>query len=167
MSYLQVDIAAFKAHVSALLEKYPELADDEELRADTFEGETELHPLVKRLIRMVQEAEAMASAIKSIKQDNADRQARYERKSEGARTLLKSLLLASDLDKVTLPEATVTVTKPRTRCVVDDLNELPQGFFETVRKARTSEIKAELEAGREVPGARLELGEEGLMVRTK
>lgn len=167
MSFLRVDIAAFKAHVAALFDQYPELHEDGELRADTFEGETDLNSLVKRLVSIRQDAAAMASAVKAIKQDNAERQARFERKADGATALLKSLLLAADLDKVTLPEATVSITKPRTKCVIDDVNELPQGFYAVERKPKTAEIKAALEAGDEVPGARLELGDDGLMVRTK
>ena len=167
MSFLRVDIAAFKAHWADLLDTYPELAEDDDLRADILEGETDLHSLIKRLVAIRQDATAMAAAVKSVKQDNAERQARFERKADGANALMKSLLLAADVDKVTLPEATVSITKPRTKCVIDDVNELPQGFYQTERKALTSEIKAELEAGRDVPGARLELGQEGLMVRTK
>lgn len=167
MSFLQVDIAAYKAHLADLLTAHPELAEDEDLRADMVEGETELYPLVKRVLKIRTESVAMAAAIKAIKQENAERQARFERKAEGATAILKSLLIAADIDKVTLPEATVSVTKPRTKCVVDDVNELPQGFYEIERKAKTADIKAELEAGRSIPGARLELGQEGLMVRTK
>jgi len=167
MSFLRVDVAAFKAQWADLLDAYPELAEDDDLRADVLEGETDLHSLIKRLVTIRQDATAMATAVKSIKQDNAERQYRFERKADGANALMKSLMLAADVDKVTLPEATVSITKPRTKCVVDDVNELPQGFYQVERKALTSEIKAELEAGRDVPGARLELGQEGLMVRTK
>lgn len=167
MSFLQVDIAAFKAHWAGLLEAYPELVEDDELRADMLEGETELHALVKRLLKIRLDASAMATAIKAIKQDNADRQARFERKADGASALLKSLLIAADVDKVMLPEATVSITKPRTKVNVIDVNELPQGFYAIERKPKSQEIKAALEAGEKVPGAELALGDEGLMVRTK
>lgn len=167
MNFLQVDIAAFKAHWAGLLEAYPELAEDDELRADVLEGETELHELVKRLVNIRQDATAMAAAIKAIKQDNADRQARFERKADGASTLLKSLLIAAGVDKVTLPEATVSITKPRTTVEINDETALPQGFVEIRRVPKKAEIKKALEAGEEIPGAKLALGEEGLMVRTK
>lgn len=167
MSYLQVDIAAFKAHWHELLAAYPEIEEDDDLRADVLEGETDLHQLVDRILRMKLDADTMAAAVKARKQEIAERQTRFERKAEGAKALLKSLLIAADVPKVTLPDATVSITKPRTKCVIDDVNELPQGFYEIERKAKAADIKAELEAGRDVPGARLELGQEGLMVRTK
>lgn len=167
MSFLKVDIAEFKAHWAGLLEAYPELVEDDELRADVLEGETELHSLVKRLLKIRVDSAAMASAIKAIKQDNAERQARFERKADGASALLKSLLIAADVDKVTLPEATVSITKPRTRVNITNVNDLPQGYFVTERRPKSADIKAALERGDEIPGATLELGDDGLMVRTK
>jgi hypothetical protein len=167
MSYLQIDIAQFKAHVAELLNAYPELAEDEDLRADMIDGETALVPLVERLIRMKLDADTMAAAIKARKQEIAERQIRFERKADGAKALIKSVMLAADLPKVTLPDATVSITKPRTKVNILDVNELPQGFYVTERKAKSAEIKAALEAGEAIPGAELALGEEGLMVRTK
>lgn len=167
MGFLQVDIADFKAHVANLLAAYPELAEDEDLRADMIEGETSMVPLVERLLKIKLDADTMAEAIKARKQDIAERQARFERKGEGAKKLIKSVMLAADLPKLTLPDATVSITKPRTKVNILDLNELPQGFFVTERKAKSAEIKAALEAGETIPGAELALGDEGLMVRTK
>lgn len=167
MSYLQVDIATFKAHVAELLSTYPELAEDEDLRADMIDGETELVPLVDRILRMKLDADTMAAAVKARKAEIAERQARYERKADGAKALIKSLMLAADLPKVTLPDATVSITKPRTKVNITDVDQLPQGFYAIERKAKSAEIKAALEAGETIPGAELALGEEGLMVRTK
>ena len=167
MSFLKVDIAEFKAHWAGLLEAYPELVEDDELRADVLEGETELHGLVKRLLKIRVDSAAMASAIKAIKQDNAERQARFERKADGASAMLKSLLIAADVDKVTLPEATVSVTSVRTIVEITDEDALPQGFVELKRVPKKAEIKKALEAGEQIPGAALGLSGEGLMVRTK
>jgi len=167
MSFVQVDIAAFKAHVAELLNAYPELAEDDELRADMFEGETDMVPLVTRLLRRKLDADVMASAIKERKADIAERQARYERQSEGYKTLIKSVMIAADLDKLTLPDATISVTKPRTTVEIIDEAALPQGFVEIKRLPKKAEIKKALEAGEEIPGASLGLSEEGLMVRTK
>lgn len=167
MSFLKVDIAEFKAHVANLLAAYPELAEDDDLRADMIEAETEIVPLVSRLLRRKLDADTMVSAIKERKGDIAERQARYERQSEGYKTLIKSVMLAADLDKVVLPDATVSVTKPRTKVSIVSVEDLPQGFFATERKPLTAEIKTALERGDEIPGAKLELGDDGLMVRTK
>lgn len=167
MSFIQVDIAAFKAHVADLLAAYPELAEDDELRADMFEGETDMIPLVTRLLKRKLDADTMVSAIKERKADIAERQARFERQSEGFKALIKSIMLAADLDKLTLPDATVSVTKARAIVEITDETALPQGFVEIKRVPKKSEIKKALEAGEEIPGAVLGLFEEGLMVRPK
>lgn len=167
MSYLKVEISSFKAHVASLLDQHPELVEDEDLRADMFEGETDLHQLIDRLLRIKLDADTMAAAVKARKQDIADRQARFERKADGAKALLKDILIAADLPKVTLPDATISITKPRTKVSILDINELPQGFYAVERKAKAAEIKAALEAGEKIPGAELTLGSEGIMVRTK
>ena len=110
MSFIKVDIADFKARWAQLLASYPELEDDADLRADMLEAETELHTLVTRLLRRKLDARVMASAIKERKQEIAERQARFERQEDGYTALLKSLLIAADVDKVTLPDATVSIT---------------------------------------------------------
>lgn len=167
MSYIQVDIAEYKERVHDLLAAYPELAEDDELRADMILGETEIDRIASRLVRIIGERKARAEGLTGYISELQERKARELRGVEGARDLLKSILHAGNIDKLPLPEATVSITKPRIKCVVDDVNELPQGFFEIQRKPKTADIKAELEAGRDVPGARLELGPEGIMVRTK
>lgn len=165
MSFLQVDIAAFKAQWHDIVSANPDLADDEELRLDTLEGETDFHKLMMRLVGRKLYARELATGAKARKADIAERQARFERQEESFDALIKSLLQAADLPKLVLPEATLSITKPRTRVNVIDINELPQGFYKRVEKL--SEIKAALERGEEIPGAELALGDEGLMVKTK
>ena len=166
-NFIQVDIAAFKAHVANLLAAYPELEDDEELRADMIEGETDMVPLVHRLLKRRIDAGAMAEAVKAIKADNAARQARFERQEDGYKALIKSIMLAADLRKLTLPDATVSITSARTVVEITDLDAIPQGYARLEKKADKTAIKAALEAGEEIPGAQLALSEEGLIVRTK
>jgi len=167
MSFIKVDIADFKARWAQLLASYPELEDDADLRADMLEAETELHTLVTRLLRRKLDARVMASAIKERKQEIADRQARFERQEDGYTALLKSLLIAADVDKVTLPDATVSITKPRVVVEITDEAAIPQGFVEIKRIPKKTEIKKALEAGEEIPGAVLGLSDDGIMVRTK
>lgn len=167
MSYIQADIAEYKALVHGLLEAHPELAEDDELRADMILGETEIDRIASRLLRIIGERKARADGLTGYISELQERKARELRGVEGARDLLKSILHAGNIDKLPLPEATVSITKPRIKCVVDDVNELPQGFYVTERKPKSAEIKAALEAGEKIPGARLELGPEGIMVRTK
>lgn len=166
-NFIQVDISAFKAHVADLLASFPELADDEELRADMFEGETDMVPLVSRLLKRKLDADVMVSAIKERAADIADRKARYERQSDGFKSLIKSVMIAADIPKITLPDATVSITSARVIVEVDDLDAIPQGYAKFEKRADKTALKVALEAGEEIPGARLAFSEEGLMVRTK
>lgn len=167
MSYIRANIADFRAQWHDILEAYPELAEDESLRADILDAETDFHKLIDALVKRKLDAREMAAGAKARKQEVGARQSRFERQEAGFDTLIKSLMQFADMQKVVLPEATVSITKPRTKVNVLDVNELPQGFYVVERKPKSAEIKAALEAGEQVPGAELVLGEDGLMVRTK
>lgn len=167
MSFLHVDIAELKAHVANLFERFPEIAEDDDLRVGMLEGETNISVLVSRLVRKRNEAMSLANAGKEIRSDQSERISRFERQQKGYEALIKSVMLAADLPKIVLPEATVSITKPRTKVEILEVTDLPQGYFETERKPKTADIKAALERGEEIPGARLALGDDGLMVRTK
>lgn len=167
MSYINANIADFRAQWHYILEAYPELAEDESLRADVLDAETDFHKLIDSLVKRKLDAREMAAGAKARKQEVGDRQSRFERQEAGFDTLIKSLMQFANMQKVVLPEATVSITKPRTKVSILDVNELPQGFYAVERKPKSAEIKAALEAGQTVPGAELVLGEDGLMVRTK
>lgn len=167
MSFIRANIADFRAQWHDILEAYPELAEDESLRADILDAETDFNRLIDALVKRKLDAREMAAGAKARKQEVGERQSRFERQEAGFDTLIKSLMQFADMQKVVLPEATVSLTKPRTKVNVIDVNELPQGFYVVERKPKSAEIKAALEAGEQVPGAELALGDEGLMVRTK
>lgn len=167
MSFIRANIADFRAQWHDILEAYPELAEDESLRADVLDAETDFNKLIDSLVKRKLDAREMAAGAKARKQEVGERQSRFERQEAGFDTLIKSLMQFADMQKVVLPEATVSITKPRTKAIVRDVNELPQGFYAVERKPKLAEIKAALEAGEQVPGAELVLGEDGLMVRTK
>lgn len=167
MSYINANIADFRAQWHDILEAYPELAEDESLRADVLDAETDFHKLIDSLVQRKLEARELATGAKLRKQEVGERQSRFERQEAGFDTLIKSLMQFADMQKVVLSEATVSITKPRTKVSILDVNELPQGFYAVERKPKSAEIKAALEAGQTVPGAELVLGEDGLMVRTK
>ena len=167
MSFLRVDIAAFKAQVHDLLAAHPELVEDEQLREDMILGETEIDRIASRLVRIIGERKANADGLSTYIGELQERKAREMRGVDGARSLLKTLLHAGDLDKITLPEATVSITKPRIVVEVLDLDAIPQGFAKFEKRADKAALKAALEAGEEIPGAALILSDDGIMVRTK
>lgn len=165
--YLFLDAAFVKAEVGKLLAEYPELEDDEALRADAIEGETDAHKIIARALEQRQEAETMAGAIKARVVDLSARQTRFERKSEAMRQLIRGVMQAAKLPSVTLPEATLSITSPRQTVGIESLEDLPQGFVRIKREPAKAEILKALVAGESVPGAYLVTGTQGLTIRPK
>lgn len=156
-----------KYQIDELISQYPDLLEDEILKADMLEGSTDFNELMERCIEQERDAVATQEAIKIRRVELYTRQGRYERKQAAMRKIMQGLMDAADTRKIELSQATISITKARTKTCVDDVDALPQGFFKTERKPLSKEIKAALEAGESIPGATLELGEEGIMVRVK
>lgn len=167
MTYVFKDAQAVKTHINALLGRFPELADDDEFRADVIEGETDLYRLLSKILDEKREADVMVEAIKAREDALKSRRQRYENRAEAYRTLIHDLMESAELAKVTLPEATLSITKARQTVAVDNVDELPQGYYSIEKKPLKSDIKKTLDAGEDVPGARLVTGETGLTIRVK
>lgn len=165
--FLFNDAQAVRAQISAMLINYPDLADDADLMADMIEGSTDLHRILERALNARQEALTMATAIKERETAMSERRSRYERQAAGITKVMQTLMEQSCQFKVTLPEATLSLTKAREGVNVFDAEQLPQGYFKTERKADKKAILAALVSGNPIPGAELTLGDCGLTVRTK
>lgn len=166
-SGLYLDANFVKAQVARLIEAMPELAEDEDLRLGMIEGETDLLKILDRLVKEELDAEAVAEGLGLRMRDMSTRAGRFMRKAEAMRELIKSLMKAAKQDKITLPEATISISKPRMSVGIENVDDLPQGFFKTERKADKAAIKAAFDAGEQVPGAFKVLGSEGLRISSK
>lgn len=162
-----LDAQFVRGEVERLIARFPELADDDTLRMDAIEGETDAHRIISRALRERQEAEMMAEAIAARVTEMAGRRARFERKSEAMKELIRGMMKAAKLPKLVLPEATVSILPGRTSVGIGDLNDLPQGYFKTYREADKAAIKQAFDRGEEIPGAHLVTGSEGLSIRSK
>ncbi len=167
MTYVFKDAETVKTAIRAMFARFPELQDDEEFRADVLEGETDLHSIVAKAINERAEASTFAAAIKQRETDLAARRDRYEQKADAFKSLIKDLMETAQVDKITLPEATISTVKGRTSVDVTDIEALPQGYFKVERKADKTAIKAAIEAGNTIPGAELTTGEPTISIRVK
>jgi hypothetical protein len=165
--FLFNDAQAVRAQINGLLAKHPEMAEDVELLADMIEGETDLLKILDKAVSARQEAVTLAEAIKGRETELSERRKRMERQADVIKQTIQTLMEVAGQEKITLPEATLSITKARTSVNVTDVEALPQGFFKTERKALSKEIKTALEAGERIPGAELVMGDCGLMIRTK
>src|SRR5690606_21183728 len=129
-----------------MLAAYPELMDDESLRADMLEAETSLPALASKIVRVRGERLAYAEGLNAYIKDLTARRDRFARGADGLKGLLLRLLATAQLPKLSLPEATVSVTPGRSTVSVTDIEALPQGTFTTVRQPDKAAIKAMIDA---------------------
>jgi len=158
------DARKMEAEIATLLHAYPELAEDDELRADTFEG-VGLNDVLSRLVAAAQDAKFTAAAVADRIGELQQRKARFERRNEAMRALLLRVLKASGLPKAVLPEATVSIGKGRDKVEITDEAKLPKWALRVVTSPDKTAIKERLDAGKKVPGAVLVTGGETLTVR--
>ena len=96
--------------ISDLIAVYPELEEDETLRADTLEGETDINNVLAKLVQEREAAYAMAEGVKAPVNDLRERKARLERRGDGYGEAIERVMAAAGLSKVTLPSATISVS---------------------------------------------------------
>lgn len=162
---LAYDVTVLEREFADLVAAYPELAEDDELRADTIEGETDAYRVLGKIVAIERDANTMLLAIGERAKDLAARKDRYTRRKDAMRALLLRLLKAADLNKVSLPEATVSVGKGRAGVEIVDESLLPDNVVKMKREPDKTAIKAALDAGEDVPGAMLREGQPSVTVR--
>lgn len=164
---IALDVAYTARAIDAMLAAYPELMDDDELRADSLEAETPLPELMSRLVRWRQEELASIAGLDAYLEELGLRRARKMRRVDGLKGLMLKLMASAKLPSLVLPEATIGVSAGRNTVSIVDIDALPQGYFTTTRHADKAAIKRALEANEDVPGAALVIGENVLTVRQK
>jgi hypothetical protein len=169
MKPIRLDAERIHIAIGALIAEYPELADDEELRADTLEGEVGLNDFIGRIIRRMQDRRIFVEGVDAVMEEYTARRERAMREIEAHRALILKLMLAADLAKIELPEATVSTRKVAPKVVIDDEAAIPADFLitKTVKTPDKPAVKFALESGEAVPGAHLTNGYVGLTVRIR
>lgn len=150
-----------------LLADHPELADDEQLRADVLEGETSLDEVLERLWQIECESKGMIAAIAERQKDLQARKKRFEHRVEVMRALMLSVLRRADLPKRELTEFTVSRRAGSASVHIDDADAVPRQLCKVSYSPDKTAIKKQLEEGELVPGAILVTGTETVSVRTK
>ena len=162
MSRLHLDARVIEREVADLIAAYPDLADDEVLRADAVEGETQAHEFLSRVARAIKAEEAMADATKAaaaaIAEDMRHRQLRAETRAKGLRNLaFRILTVAKPNGPVRLPEATMSIANVAPKLEILDETQVPDSCFTPVvtNKLNREAIKGLFDNGQTVPGARM------------
>lgn len=153
--------------ITDLIAAFPELAEDETLRADVLEGETDINGILAKLVQEREAAYAMAEGVKIPVDDLRQRKARLERKGDGYSAAIERVMNAAGLPKVTLPNATLSISNAAPSVTVSDESALPDQFWRTKREIDKTAINAAAKAGEEIPGVVVSNGGTRLTVRIR
>lgn len=162
-----LDVQLIELEIQRLVEEFPDLAEDADLRADMVEGSTAAYDVLDAILTRVREAESDVAAI-STRIDYLDaRQSAARSRGAAMRRLALRLMTAGDLKSVKLPEGTLSRVKGRESVAVADESQLPDWAFTVKVDKRVSKkaISDAMDAGIPVPGAYRATGEETLQVR--
>lgn len=147
------------------------LGDDFDADAfwDTLDGETDVLDVADHLLNSMFDDEALADAIKAREADMKVRRDRIEARAKAKRRTLLTILDATGQKKMERPLATVSRRSGSMSVQITDEDAIPTQLktVKTVTSPDKAAIKAQIEAGEDVPGAALVRGEDGVTVRVK
>ncbi len=153
--------------ITDLLAVYPELAEDETLRADTLEGATDINGILAKLVQEREAAYGMAEGVKVPVDDLRQRKARLERRGDGYGEAIERVMNAAGLSKVILPNATLSISNAPPSVTVADEQAVPDQFWRVKREIDKPAINAAVKAGEEIPGVAVSNGSTRLTVRVR
>ena len=152
--------------IDRLKRLFPELAEDLELLSGTIEGETDFDALLDAILEQFLDRVTMREAATRRKETIEERIARFDKAAEMFKGLAFDLMQSADKTMVRRPMATLVVSKGRDKLALDD-DFNAQGYMRVKTEPMKTDILAALQAGDEIPGARIEKTGPTLSVRTK
>jgi len=162
-----LDPAIVRLQIEYLRAQHPELVESDEDWLLAIESETDAVEFLRMVERKRQEALHMAGAIARNIKELGKRQQRFERREAAMRALKLKVMLAADVQKIELPEATLSVRNGTPKVIITDLAIIPDILCKIERAPDKVRIKDMLKAGQVVRGAELSNAEPVLSIRTK
>jgi hypothetical protein len=162
----QFNLLHTQLQVSALLADFPELMEDDILRADMLEGSTDLFLLLSQIEEKRQETLAFIEALEYRAAMLKERKDRFERRDEALRKLLFNLLQNAGLKKAELALATLSVRAGTPKIIITDEEAVPDELCRFKREPDKVKIKDALTKSH-VAGAALSNAEPVLSIRVK
>jgi hypothetical protein len=165
---LETQTNQLRSQIEAMLRDYPELADDEILRADMLEGETDIGEIVTNIHRMIEDAKALREGTQGRLDDLIARRTRFQRRVDFGRDLICRIMEAGQITKLELPEVTASMRKGMPTLVGDpDPDALPDELVRITRAPDKAKIKDALTRGLVVPGFSFSNAPPSLTLRVK
>jgi hypothetical protein len=165
---LEQQTTVLRQQIEALMREYPELAEDEILRADMLEGETNLAEVVTAIHRMTEDAKALRDGTQERLDDLTSRRNRFKSRVEFGRELILKILNAADIKKLELPEVTISLRNNKPALIGDvDPGLLPDELVKITRAVDRAKVREAIEAGNVVEGFTLSNAPPSLLVKVK
>lgn len=146
-----------------LIETY-DLDEDEQVLADTLEGECNLHELLEQAVIQAKLDEETAKATKKLAKDFEARAKRLEHRCQKAKNLVLDTMVKANIPKIA-NTVTFSTAKSRAKVLITDEDEIPEKFLSVKTSPNKTDIKAALDDGEVVPGACLSNQEPCLRVQ--
>jgi hypothetical protein len=163
----RLDFKAVADAITLLLRDNPELDDDEVLRTDMIEGQTNAFEFLSSIVRKIGATQAIAAGTAEYIGELRERQARLERREYALRGLIAKILHFADIKKAELPEATLSIRAGVPKVIIINEHELPKEFLRIKTEPDKTKIRAALMVHENVPGAALSNSEPTLAIHVK
>jgi hypothetical protein len=164
---IRIDAAVLQHQIANLLVQYPELAEDDALRADMIEGETEAFEILEELERRRREAAHLIDGLTPDLVAMGLRQKRFERREEAVRLLMFKIMEMAGIKKHEMSLATLSMRNGPVKVVITDETRLTDEYVRIKREPNKIAIKDALENGTRVDGAELSNPVPVLSIRIK
>jgi hypothetical protein len=153
--------------IRANLEVHHETLDDPGLMLVLAESQTNLLETLDHLLEADLNDDALISGLKLHKDTIALRMHRLQERRESRRSILEQALFLLDRKTLERPLATLSLANRAPALIIEEEAQIPARFFELKPSLNRRLAKEALEAGEEVPGARLSNGSVTLTVRRR
>lgn len=140
--------------------------NDEELTADTIEGETNLHEGIAAVMAMVTDAEILEDGLKAKIEQLEGRKAGIGRRIDGLRTIIAQAMEIGGIKTLPLPEATLSFAATPPKLIVTDESLIPTRFWKpSDPKLDRAALNQALKDGEAIPGVTRSNGGSALKIR--
>lgn len=139
---------------------------DEQLLADTFEGETTLDVEIRAAVLAIEEDEIFVTGIKAREAELRARRSRLEKRIEATRGLIEQAMVVAHWPTLEMDIGTVSLGKATPRLEIDDESAIPTQFWKreepTLDKAGLTKVLRERQKALEGVARIKNLGERTL-----
>lgn len=115
--------------------------------------------------KVIKTLEGEAEAVKAESERLAQRKTALENQVKRMKDAMKSNMLKLDLDKHKSTLFTVSITKPRQRVEVTNIDIVPKKLLRIKKEVDKAAVKELIDAGKKVKGVELIYGESGLSIK--